>query len=96
MHDFTILKKTGLKQSGELDRIFNVSRITINKYWHHDGVKPLFVRDSRRKRVERALKLLTILVERGTLPLDKGVSDEERHTFVDKIIVKVAEQKSPD
>lgn len=85
MIDFTHVKKTGLKMSGELEQIFGVSRIMIQGYLS-GRVQP---RGRRARRIQEAVRVLDGLVQLGKLPLPKEKTKAQREMAVSKIVAHI-------
>lgn len=81
MIDFKIAKRSGLRQKGELDRLFKVSYPMVNAYLSGKS----YPRGANRIRVALVLDVLARLCADNKLPLAEGSDQLARDTAVNKI-----------
>ena len=81
MLNFEVAKRSGLRQKGELDILFEVSYPMINAYL---GGKS-YPRGPNRTHISIALDVLNALIDKGKLPLAEGKDTEGRAKAVKKI-----------
>lgn len=81
MIDFSVARKTQLRQKGELDAIFGVTFPMVNAYLQGKS----YPRGANRTRITTILNVFTQLLESGKLPLPKEKSPEARVAAVNKI-----------
>jgi hypothetical protein len=84
--DFSKLAATGLRQKGELEALFNVSRPMVNRYLRNHTAP----RGMRADRIESVMAILAVLVERGKLPFPASVDNEvKRRAAAEKLLAYV-------
>jgi len=76
-----LVKKTGLKTKGELDTLFNVSRLMVHKYMTGKSIP----RGANLTRIAKTLTVLDDLVTKEKLPFAEGKPAEDRKKAVGKI-----------
>lgn len=81
MIDFSVAKKTQLRQKGELDVIFGVTFPMVNAYLQGKS----YPRGANRTHIATVLQVLNKLLESGKLPLAEDKSSEARTAAVNKI-----------
>ena len=81
MIDFNNVRKSGLRQRGELDKLFGVSYPMVNRYLTGQS----FPRGENRRLINVAVKVIDTLVAQGKLPLPSDRDAEARSKAVDKI-----------
>lgn len=81
MIDFEIAKRSGLRQKGELDKLFRVSYPMVNAYLSGKS----YPRGVNRVRIATVLDVLGKLCDSGKLPLAEGADQANRETAVTKI-----------
>lgn len=79
--NFKIIKKTGLKQQRELEFLFGVSRLMVNRYTRKKATPGRHTAP----RIELTLKVLEDLVQQGKLPLPESHDAERRMKALTKI-----------
>lgn len=84
--DFEVARKSGLRQRGELDKVFGVSYPMVNRYLTGKS----FPRGKQRRLISEAINVLSSLIEKGTLPFKEDRTEESRATAVEKISAYVA------
>lgn len=89
MIDFSVAKRTQLRQKGELDRLFGVSYPMTNAYLKGKS----YPRGANRKHIDLTLTVLAKLLEAGKLPLSEGKSPESRAKAVAKLEEFIKRQK---
>lgn len=87
MFDFEVVKKTKLKQKGELERLFGVSRPMVNRYMTGKSLP----RGKNRAHTRTALNVLSKLLEAGKLPLSEDKDSAARAAAVEKIYSHVVQ-----
>ena len=87
--DFSIAKRSGLRQKGELDSLFGVSYPMINAYLNGKS----YPRGANRIRIERALTVLQGLITAEKLPFSEDKSSEARMKAIDKMKAIVSAKK---
>ena len=81
MIDFTVAKRTQLRQKGELDRLFGVSYPMTNAYLKGKS----YPRGKNRVHIAVTLDVLAELLKSGKLPLSEEKGIEARAKAVTKI-----------
>jgi predicted transcriptional regulator len=81
MLDFNVVKKTKLRQKGELDRLFGVSRIMVNRYLSGESLP----RGANRKHISKTIDVMAELLEAGTLPIDEKTDENVRAQILAEI-----------
>lgn len=79
--DFSVLKRTGLRQGGELDKLFGVTRVTVHAYFH-GRTQP---KGNQRAHAAMVVKVLETLLEKQKLPLPPEKDADARILAVRKI-----------
>tara|TARA_R110000868_G_C10956626_1_gene768119 strand:- start:4721 stop:4987 length:267 start_codon:yes stop_codon:yes gene_type:complete len=87
--DFSIAKRSGLRQKGELDSLFGVSYPMINAYLNGKS----YPRGANRIHIERALVVLQELITTGKLPFSEDKSSEARLKAVEKMKAIISAKK---
>jgi len=72
--NFAIVPRTGLRQKGELETLFGVTRPMVNQYL----AGRCLPRGYRAERIQSVLAILASLVERGKLPFPASVDNEAK------------------
>ena len=88
MLDFNIVRKTNLRQKGELDRLFGVSRTMVNRYMSGESLP----RGPNRKHISKTISVMSELLEAGTLPMDAKTDDSVRQAILAEISAQVASE----
>jgi transcriptional regulator with XRE-family HTH domain len=81
MLDFRIVKRTNLKQKGELDRLFGVSRIMVSRYMSGESLP----RGANRKHISKAIDVLAEYLDNGKLPISLDADDDQRKALLEEI-----------
>ena len=88
MLDFKIVARTKLRQKGELDHLFGVSRTMVNRYMSGESLP----RGPNRKRISKTISVMSELLEAGTLPVDEKTDDDVRKAILAEISAQVASE----
>ena len=88
MLDFSIVKRTNLRQKGELDRLFGVSRIMVNRYLSGESLP----RGANRKHISKTISVMSELLDAGTLPMDSTADDSVRQAVLAEISAQAASE----
>ena len=80
---FNVIKRTGLKQQRELELLFGVSRLMVNRYIRGKASPGRHTAP----RIELTLKVLADLERQGKLPLPESYDAERRMRAIEKLKV---------
>lgn len=83
--DFNIVKLTKLRQKGELETLFEVSRPMVHNYLSGKSIP----RGKNRTHIQSTINVLAKLLEAGKLPLSDDRDSESRMKAVEKILAHV-------
>ena len=78
MLDFQVVKRAGLRQAGELDLLFGVSRAMVGKYLA--GIS--WPRGANRLRAAKVVEVLSALLAENKLPISADKDAEFRRLAV--------------
>jgi hypothetical protein len=88
--NFEIVKQTKLRQKGELETLFAVSRPMVCHYLSGKSIP----RGKNRSHIQTALTVLDKLVQQGKLPLPEDRDADQRMKAVEKILAHVKQHTS--
>lgn len=85
MTELITLRRTGLKQRKELERVLGVSFPTVNGYINGKS----YPRGANRRFILNTVKVLNELVDRRKLPLPLEYDEERRAQWVERLAIYV-------